>query len=411
MKEKIYMALLSLSLCVGLAGFGFVKVCADESTGIHQASVYEREKRDQAPLKDVRKAPKAKGKWVKKKKKVRFQYRDGTFAKSAWHRIKGKLYYFDDEGKRKTGWLNYQGRRYFFNDKGVMQTGWIRQEGHNYYLDKKGVMASAQWVRDRGKNYYLKANGRMATGWLKIGKKTYYLGRDGVLRKGFQFIGNKWYYFRKNGSLNRKKKVPDVNPNKPMVALTFDDGPGPYTERLLGYLKENEAKATFFLVGSSVSRYPNAIKKAFRMGCEIGNHSYSHPSLTGLTVQGIQQQIGDTNSLIRKITGENPTLVRPPYGAYSKTVCDSVGLPVILWSVDTRDWATRNAQATVSHIQTYVRDGDIILMHDIHPQTVEAARQIIPWLKKQGYQLVTVSELAKYKKTDLKAGNVYTDLR
>lgn len=147
------------------------------------------------------------------------------------------------------------------------------------------------------------------------------------------------------------------------------------------------------------------------MGCEIGNHSYSHPSLTGLTVQGIQQQIGDTNSLIRKITGENPTLVRPPYGAYSKTVCDSVGLPVILWSVDTRDWATRNAQATVSHIQTHVRDGDIILMHDIHPQTVEAARQIIPWLKKQGYQLVTVSELAKYKKTDLKAGNVYTDLR
>ena len=362
-------------------------------------------------LQNVRKAKKAKGTWVKGKKAVRFRYQKGGFAKSTWHRIRGKRYYFDEKGYRKTGWLEYQGRRYYLNSRGVMQTGWIHQGGHVYYLKKTGAMVSSKWVRYRGKRYYLKANGRMATGWQRVNGKKYYFGADGAVRTGLQFIKDQWYFFRKNGSLNRKKKVPKINPNKPMVALTFDDGPGPYTERLLGYLKEYQAKATFFLVSSSAGRYPQAIKKAFRMGCEIGNHSYSHPSLTGLSVQGIRQEIESTGQLIYKITGEYPTLLRPPYGAYNRNVCYSVDLPVILWSVDTRDWATRDAQATVSHIKTHVKDGDIILMHDIHPQTVDAVRQILPWLKEQGYQMVTVSELAKYRDISLKDGSVYTSLR
>lgn len=348
MRKRLGLALLAVG--IGAASLFSGHAAYGKETGKAASSEASKKGKDTESPKDAGKVKKARGTWVRRKKAVKFRYRKGGFAKSTWHRIGGKLYYF-------------------------------------------------------------KANGRMATGWQKVDGKKYYFGKDGAARTGLQFIGDRWYYFRKNGSLNRKKKVPKINPNKPMVALTFDDGPGPYTERLLRYLKEYEAKATFFLVGSSVNRYPDAIKKAFRMGCEIGNHSYSHPSLTGLSAQGIRQEIESTNSLIQKITGEPPTLVRPPYGAYNSSVCGSVGLPVILWSVDTRDWATRNAQATVSHIKTHVRDGDIILMHDIHPQTVDAARQILPWLKEQGYQLVTVSELAKYRDVSLKDGSVYTDIR
>lgn len=416
--KKILGVLLSLCLGAGSLAFGIPAYASrtGETEGIGLESQEAQENSDleeteaDRPLKDVRKAAAAKGKWIRTGKYVRFRYRNGRYARSVWHRIGGKIYFFDQKGNRASGWISYGGNKYFLNKRGVMQTGWIKYQKQFYFLSQKGALQTSRWITDRGKHYYLKRNGRMATGWQKVGKKKYYLGKDGARVTGVQWIGNRWYGFRKGGAYDAKKKVPDVIPSKPMVALTFDDGPGPYTERLLGYLKKYNARATFFLVGSSVNRYPNAVRKASKMGCEIGNHSYSHPSLTGLSIQGVQQQISTTNSLVKKITGKNPTLVRPPYGAYSSAVCSAVGLPVILWNVDTRDWETRNAQATVNHIKTHVKDGDIILMHDIHSQTVDAAAQIIPWLQAQGYQLVTVSELAKYKGDGLEKGGVYTNI-
>lgn len=415
--KKIVGIFLSVCLVAGSLAFGSVSYAswpeeteATRETEMTEEAEHPEKTETDRSLTDVRRAPAAKGKWVKNGKQVKFRYRNGAYACSVWHRIGGKIYCFDEKGNRISGWFNYGGNRYFLNKKGVMQTGWIRYRKHFYFLNRKGVMETSRWILDKGEYYYLKKNGRMATGWQKIGKKKYYLGKDGARVTGVQFIGNRWYGFRKGGAYDPKKKVPDVAPNKPMVALTFDDGPGPYTERLLGYLKKYDARATFFLVGSSVNRYPEAIRKADKLGCEIGNHSYDHPSLTGLSVQGVQQQIAVTNSLIKKITGKNPTLIRPPYGAYNAGVCMAAGLPVILWSVDTRDWETRSAASTVSHIKTHVKDGDIILMHDIHSQTVDAAAQIIPWLQKQGYQLVTVSELARYKGDALKEGKVYTNI-
>lgn len=412
MKRKIEILLLTVLLgTAALIPAREVWAGQEEGGEGSQNEAVQEESQEQNPLMDVTKASVARGTWEKSGQAVMFRYRDGTYARDIWHKIRGKIYYFDRMGRRAKGWLTYRGRRYYLGRKGAMQTGWITYRKRAYYLNRKGVMVSSQWVRRHGKEYYLKANGQMATGWLKLGKKRYYMGKDGARVTGVQWIGDKWYYFRKNGTWNPHKKLPDVNPKKPMIALTFDDGPGPYTKRLLGYLKENGARATFFLVGSSVNRYPGEIKTAYQMGCEIGNHSYSHPSLTGLTVQGVKQEIERTNTLVRNVTGANPTLVRPPYGAYNSMVCANAELPVILWSVDTRDWETRNAAQTVRHIQTHVRDGDIILMHDIHSQTVDAARQIIPWLQSRGYQLVTVSELAKYKGISLKKGGVYGEIR
>ena len=153
------------------------------------------------------------------------------------------------------------------------------------------------------------------------------------------------------------------------------------------------------------------MKRAFDLGCEIGNHTYNHPTLTRLSVADIQSQINRTNQYIKKATGSNATVMRPPGGAWNNTVKSAVGLPVILWSIDTRDWEPRNAQSTINSVLKNVKDGDIVLMHDIHKQSVDAAEVIIPELVKRGYQLVTVSELAQYRGSGLSSGSVYYSFR
>ena len=151
------------------------------------------------------------------------------------------------------------------------------------------------------------------------------------------------------------------------------------------------------------------------MGCELGNHSYSHPAFTSLSVSSMKNQVSSTNKKIREACGQLPTVFRLPYGdGYNNsTVLNTLGLPSIYWSVDTRDWAnTGNSQHTVNAVLGSVKSGDIILMHDIHAATVRACETIIPALKKKGYQLVTVSQLAKYKgKTNLRKGKTYMKFR
>ena len=145
------------------------------------------------------------------------------------------------------------------------------------------------------------------------------------------------------------------------------------------------------------------------IGCELGNHSYDHPNLANLSADGVKKQIGDTNSKIKKIVGEEATVMRPPYGAISATLRENAGMPLILWNIDTLDWKTRNAKTTVDMVMKNVDDGDIILMHDIHTESVDAAIELIPKLLEKGYQLVTVSELAAYKNVTLENGEKYTD--
>lgn len=164
------------------------------------------------------------------------------------------------------------------------------------------------------------------------------------------------------------------------------------------------------MVGQSVSRYKSTVKKMQTIGCELGNHTYDHPDLTRLSNSQIASQISRTNSAIKAACGKNPTVMRPPYGSYNSRVLSSIGMPAILWSVDTRDWATLNAYSTISHVKNNVRDGSIILFHDLYSPTVNAAIELIPWLQKQGYQLVTVSEMAKYRTGGLSAGKSYSSM-
>lgn len=309
------------------------------------------------------------------------------------------------------GWQTYKGKKYYIASNGKKVTGWRKIGNYKYYFKKNGVMVSERWMKVKGKYRYFGKHGKMKKGWMTLPDgRRYYLDSKGARVTGDYFIKNKGYHFSRGGVYQPEVKV-RVNPEKPMVALTFDDGPGPYTDRLLNCLKKHNAAATFFLVGSSVGNYKNTVKRAYQMGCEIGSHSWSHPQLTSLDGTALAAQIQNTSRVIHSACGHNPTLLRPPYGSYNSTVASAVGMPLILWDVDTLDWKTRNVQSTIQSVMRDARDGSIVLMHDIHQPTVEAAESIIPMLQRKGYQLVTVSELAKYKKKELKPGSVYTAVR
>ena len=189
-----------------------------------------------------------------------------------------------------------------------------------------------------------------------------------------------------------------IDPDKPMVALTYDDGPGGESEnRIIDCLKRNGGVATFFYMGSKVVDNQEKVKEAYDMGCEIGSHTWSHPVLTDLNKDQLKHQLSDTNNAIKKACGEYPTLFRPSYGETDKKINKMSGVPVIMWSVDTLDWKSLNGKKVFKHIKGIKDlDGRIILMHSIHDSTADATDLIVPWLKKNGYQMVTVSELIKY---------------
>lgn len=208
-----------------------------------------------------------------------------------------------------------------------------------------------------------------------------------------------------------------INRNKPMVALTFDDGPGLRTMELLEVLEQYDARATFFLCGTSLLRtnveVSEILKTMDRIGCDIGNHTMNHKQLDLLEKKQIKQEISGVDKIIRKHTGHNAEFIRPPYGAgiHNKKVINTVAGPIIYWSVDTLDWKTRNKKSTIKTVMNNVQDGDIILMHDIHGTSVDAAKEIIPKLIKKGYQLVTVSEMAEVRGVNLKNGKTYFNFK
>lgn len=180
------------------------------------------------------------------------------------------------------------------------------------------------------------------------------------------------------------------------IALTFDDGPGPYTEKLLDILDKYDAKATFFLIGSKVSGQASVVRSIQARGHQLGNHSWSHPELPKLSVDQIAGEIDRTNEAIRQATGVKPSILRPPYGAVNGVVLEQLRLrnmSSILWSVDTRDWADRNSQIVCSRAVAGARPGAVILMHDIHQTSVNAVPCILSSLKQQGYSFVTIQRL------------------
>lgn len=210
-----------------------------------------------------------------------------------------------------------------------------------------------------------------------------------------------------------KDMIRDLDPDKPMIALTFDDGPTGVenrTMRVLKALEENDSRATFFILGSVAERAKTELLQALgNSGNELASHTYSHDdrTLKNFTVEELTKEIEDTRRIIYEGTGKYPTFIRPPYGAYNDMVKANSYAPLITWNVDSDDWKLRDRDAVYAHVLEEAKDGRIILMHDIHEFTVEAAELLIPELVSRGFQLVTIRELFYYKGVELENGKVY----
>lgn len=199
-----------------------------------------------------------------------------------------------------------------------------------------------------------------------------------------------------------------VDPSKPMVALTFDDGPyRPVTTKILDTAEKYGARVTFFVVGSRVDTYSDCVERADSLGCQIGSHTYNHTILTSVSNEVRQKELADTNEVVKKYIGKDIKIVRCPGGAANDDVKNTVKYPLINWSVDTLDWKTRNTDSTIANIKNNVGDGSIVLMHDLYESTGNAMTQIIPYLTEKGYQLVTVSELMEARGVTPVDGQLY----
>lgn len=202
----------------------------------------------------------------------------------------------------------------------------------------------------------------------------------------------------------------DINPNKPMVALTFDDGPSArFTPDILDVLAENNAVATFFVLGIEAVKNYYLLNRMRAGENEIGNHSLNHQDYTLLSDDDLKFQIDTTQAIVQEATGYIPPFIRTPYGYVNEELKEKINYPIIYWSLDTHDWEYKYVDTIYDNIMENVKDGDIILMHDIYESSAEAVKLVIPELIKRGFQLVTVSELSKYKKKPLQAGNVYSN--
>ena len=206
-----------------------------------------------------------------------------------------------------------------------------------------------------------------------------------------------WQKEERNDSyISIKKK--NVNVDDKVIALTFDDGPSQYTNKILDILKKYDACGTFFVIGNHVQFYSDELRRMLKEGSEIGNHSFDHKLLTRLSEDEFKEEINKTNESIKKVTGFTPTLFRPTYGGYNNRLKGYTDLKFVLWDIDSRDWKVKSKERILNNILPYVKPGNIVLMHDNHVYSVNVLEDLIKNLKNNGYKFVTVSELLEIKK-------------
>lgn len=259
------------------------------------------------------------------------------------------------------------------------------------------------WHEDANGRWYQNADGTYYTGgFADIDDVKYSFDANGYMQTGWVTKGTQDYYFNDDGSYNAEKK-------RPMIALTFDDGPGEYTSELLDCLEENNAHATFFMLGQNVELYPDDVKRMLKLGCEIGNHSWDHKNMFELDIDSVVKQFNDADQALIDACGQASTVIRAPYGNANEEIMNAVGKPFFMWSLDSLDWSYKDVDLDYKSIMednaSVLKDGTIILMHDIHEPSVKAAERIIPELINMGFKLVTVSEMAEAKNVTLQVAS------
>lgn len=337
----------------------------------------------------------------------------------------GSSWMFMVNGAPYTGWLtDTDGKRYFFNKDGIMQTGWVDDGGKRYFMDLDGIMQTG-FITTDGKSYQLLEDGSLK-GY--SAEKTEENKADAQEEKTPEPTAAPEAESTKapeptatpeaestkapepTGVQESKKEEVSEKKEKKYVALTFDDGPSSFTDRLLDCLEKNNAKATFFMVGKEIEYFSDEVKRMQELGCELGNHTYSHAELTSLSPEDMSAEIAGVDQLLLELTGQGASVVRPPYGSVNSSVKSTVGTPMVLWTVDTLDWESQDPQKIVDTVLSQIENSSIILMHDIFSTSVDAAEIFIPKLAEEGYEFVTVHELAKINGIDLQPGIAYSNL-
>ncbi len=299
--------------------------------------------------------------------------------------------------------------------------GWVLGQGGWWFATKNDGSAwladGWYWLDGNGDNlaecYYLDENGYLLTDTVTPDGCT--VNGDGAwTEKGQTRVRYAWdvpsYFEEEPEEEEPAGRV--IDPDKPMVALTFDDGPyAKVGNQIMDCLAKYGGKATFFVVGDRCASYQTEMKRMAEEGHEIATHTYEHKYLDKLNAAQIREQIDKGVEAIVKYTGVEPTLARLPGGRKNDTVLANVAYPMIQWNIDTRDWETKNTEKTVRAVLDYVKDGDIVLMHEFYTSTGNAVEQIVPELVARGYQLVTVSEMAQARGVQLQAGQLYYSFR
>ena len=267
----------------------------------------------------------------------------------------------------------------------------------------KAAQLTAGWHDDENGKWYQNADGTyFAGGMQEIDGSTYYFDDNGYIKTGWVEVGFDDYYFNDDGTY-------DPSQHKTRIAFTFDDGPGEYTDELLDCLEENNAHATFFMLGQNVGSWESTVQRMADIGCEIGSHSWDHPNLYNLSMDSVAKEFSDTDAALEKACGQKASVARAPYGNWSDDIISTVGKPFFTWSLDSMDWSYLDVNKDYDEVMNGdLTDGSIILMHDIHEPSVQAAIKMIPELVQKGYKLMTVSELAAAKGVTLQGAN-YSD--
>jgi len=227
---------------------------------------------------------------------------------------------------------------------------------------------------------------------------------------GNDFEGGVIEIFTNQILADRAARIRSLDPSRPMIALTFDDGPSTITIEILDILEQHNVVATFYVLGSLVERHSDTVLRAFNMGCEIANHTWSHISAEHASAESLRSQMQRTRNVIETTIGIPSASFRPPFGRRSTNLYDvtgELGYPIILWSIDPSDYLNISPTRIYDYIMERVQDRDIILLHDIHERTLEATRSIVPSLIEQGFQFVTVSELMHFSGITLVPGEIY----
>lgn len=369
---------------------------------------------------------------------------DTGVMQTGWQQIDSASYYFDPvSGLMAKGFQTIDGSKYYFAEDGKRASGLIPLDEGTYFADPStGVISSGVQTIDNKTYCFDKDTNTMQTGWVTLGEDTYYFDEttgegisgireiDGnrygfiggcVIRNERAMANNHLYYFDEKGVIYR-----EIDGSKPLVAITYDDGPyDAVTNEILDVFLEYNQRCTFFIVGDRISDYESCIVREAENGFQQGNHTYAHKFLSKLDFEGQVEAIKQMDDELIRVTGKPASLFRYPGGYFPNSDdqykdlmdylgkgSDEGGKPVVNWSIDTLDWESKNADKVCGKVIGQVKDGDIVLMHDIYKSTGEATKRIVPALVDAGFQLVTIDELALLRTGKLpENGTVYFSIK